>query len=338
MTSAAPHATLNKTTRDGRAFFQLVCRDKHLCDFFDSWSYSLSKKNQFRTVRGYAYAVKRFINYFLEAEIQLGAVSNLDLLILLQNYESYLAFGPDSEIVLIQKIAKAFPPGRLSGATIEQSMAGLNHFLKESESFRIQCLQLAEAGHINSLMATVGSSLIKRLEAETPNEYVKRAVRQSSWFAGCINGGMKRIKVANLRPRSKASTVIFTDELGGDEKTFPLDLAVTLIKSAPNLRDKVLWSLIAASGIRISEAQTMFESDVVIETSSNTGRLQRKKWVTAKRVLVIDPDSRRSELIRYLSECEINQLPNKGRARPETYLIEPFASLFWGYLAKYKAD
>lgn len=343
MPSNISHATIVESTHEGRTFFRLACRDKHLCKFFDEWSYDLAKKKEFRTVKAYAYAVKRFINYFLEAENQLnGSLSDLDLYLLLENYESYLAFGTDSDVGMSQAIAKAVPPGfqgrqGIGAATIEQAIAGLNNFLKASESFRIALLQLQEAGHISDVNVA-NKGLIAQLGGTEPSNIVKNAVKQSSWLAGCLKGGMKTIKQAHLKPKSKSPDIIFADEFGGDEKTFPFDLAKELIGSASNLRDKLLWSLIAASGIRISEAQTMFEADVVIQTSARDGKLQKQRRVTSKKVFVIDPDTRRSKLKGYLTETEINRLPHKGREHPDTYLIEPFASLFWRYLAEYKSD
>jgi integrase len=338
-----PHAIIVLSTHEARTFYRLACRDVHLSKFFDEWSYDLAKKKAGGTVKAYAYAVKRFINYFLEAEDQLnGSLSDLDLYLLLENYESYLAFGTDSDIELIQAIARAVPPGDkgrqgLGGSTIEQAIAGLNNFLTASESFRIALLQLQEAGHISGVNVA-NKGLIKHLAKVESSSFVKNAVRESSWLAGCLKGGMKTIKQAHLKPKSKSSDLIFADEFGGDEKTFPFDLAKELINSATNLRDKLLWSLIAASGIRISEAQTMLEEDVVIQRSTKDGKLQKNRLITSKKVFVIDPNTRRSKLKGYLTETEINQLPHKGREHPDTYLIEPFASLFWKYHSEYKAD
>jgi len=337
------HATIVKSTHQGRTFYRLACRDEHLCKFFDEWSYDLAKKKAFKTVKAYAYAVKRFINYFLEAENQLnGSLSDLDLYLLLENYESYLAFGTDSDVGVVQAIARAVPPALqgcqgLGAGTIEQAIAALNNFLKASESFRISLLQLQEAGHISDVNVA-NKGLVSHLGRAEPSNFVKNAVKQSSWLAGCLKGGMKTIKQAHLKAKSRSSDILFADEFGGDEKTFPFDLAKELIGNAPNLRDKLLWSLIAASGIRISEAQTMFEADVVIQTSVRDGQSQKQRQVTSKKVFVIDPSTRRSKLKGYLTETEINQLPHKGREHPDTYLIEPFASLFWRYLAEYKVE
>jgi integrase/recombinase XerD len=202
---------------------------------------------------------------------------------------------------------------------------------------KIAVLQLQEAGHISDANVA-GKSLIPYLGGTTPNNFVKKEVKQSSWLAGCLKGGMKKIEQAHLKPKGKSSEIIFANEFGGDEKTFPFDLAEKLIRSAPNLRNKLLWSLIAASGIRVSEAQTMFETDVIIDASALDSKLQKRRRVTSKKVVVIDPDTRRSKLKGYLTETEINQLPPKGRKNSDTYLIEPFASMFWQYLAEYKAE
>lgn len=338
MSKNLPHSKIYESTRNGRTIYRLVCRDNHLCNFFDEWTYTLAKHHKYRTVKAYANAVKRFINYYLEAEDQLGgSISELQLYFLLENFESYLAYGCDSDIDLIKKVGRAVPPGTLSSPTIEQTITALNNFIKASESFRKSVLQLQESGYIDANNFST-NSILSSLDHTSPSQSVQKAVRQSSWLAGCLNGGLKTIKQSYLKPKSKASSIIFADELGGDEKTFPFDLAKELIESARNLRDKLLWSLIAASGIRISEAQTMFESDIVIKTASTQGKLGKQKRVLSKKVFVIDPDTRKSELIKYLSESGINQLPHKGREQPDTYLIEPFASMFWRYLAQYKVE
>lgn len=65
------------------------------------------------------------------------------------------------------------------------------------------------------------------------------------------------------------------DEFGGDEKAFPIDKCAELIDSAPSLRDKVLWSLTAASGCRISEALNMLKDDIVFKEKE----LHEKKYL-----------------------------------------------------------
>jgi integrase/recombinase XerD len=113
---------------------------------------------------------------------------------------------------------------------------------------------------------------------------------------------------------------------GGDDKAFPIDKCLDLIQSATCSRDKMLWSLLAASGPRVSEALTMLEQDIKPGESE------------LNRVKIIDPSTRRNVLIKYLTESEINALPHKGRAHFQTFLIEPFASMFWIALEEYKTD
>ncbi|MDH0640973.1 site-specific integrase, partial [Pseudomonas sp. GD03860] len=140
-------------------------------------------------------------------------------------------------------------------------------------------------------------------------------------------GGARRIKRVGLSAISKPSTLAHTDMYGGDELTFPIDRCKELIESAPSARDKMLWSLLAATGARISEALTMLNEDVRVDIDP-----------AFNRVMIIDPDTRRNVLIKYISAAQLNDLPHKGRAHPETFLIEPFVSMFWIALDEYRAE
>ena len=315
------HVELIETTRNGIPTFRLLCDDKLMAEFFDSWAYKLAKKQKYRTVRTYCYQVCTFLNYIYEVVEQNGDLTTLLLMDAIDSFESYLAFGVDSESEMASNAAKALGSKNLSGSSIETHVAAVNRFIDASEELRKGLMQLEGAGYINN---TVTSSLpltISRYEATTAS--VKAAIKANSWLAGCISGGYKKIKRAGLKAKAKPSMLAHTDEYGGDEKAFPIDKFRELIDATDCLRDKVLWCMMAASGIRFSEATTMFIGDVA---AHNFGE---------KKLLVIDPDTRRNELKKYLTEGQINRLPHKGRASPETFLIEPFASMLWNYLDQY---
>jgi len=318
--------------RNGHKYYKLICKDHYLCDFFDHWSYQLSCKQAFKTVKAYSEGVLAFINYLFEAEKILGPLDVYGLHDVLESFESYLVFGSNSESDLAKEISKRLKDELTVGAsTVSVYFTGLNNFLEKSENLRSTLLSLQLRGVKTAINPTdVPLSLYETID--TPDN-IKKAVKESSWMSGCISGGMRQIKKKHLAPSVPKSTVIFTDEYGGDEKTFPIDLAKELIDSAPNLRDKVLWSLIAASGCRISEAQTMLKRDIKIDIS-NIGN----EITVIKKIYIVDPETRREELSRFLTETEINSLPHKGRTPPDTYLIEPFASIFWKTYDEYLQD
>ncbi|OQR29682.1 integrase [Pseudomonas sp. Bc-h] len=324
--SVAPLVELIPTVRDGRSQFRLLCSDPLLSAFFDNFTRGLAKERKYRTVRAYCYALKQFLNYIQALTNLLGGLTSLDLLDALENYESFLTFGTLSDIEVVRKVARAVGGRSLGGSSVIVHLAAVNKFISASETFRAGLLELEERGYIAST-AMSGFSLQRVVSIESPQK-VRQAIKANSWLAGCIAGGAKKIKRKGLKPVARRSELAHTDEFGGDEMTFPIDKCKELIERAPSLRDKVLWSLIAAIGCRISEAQTMLDED--IEININHPEMNQ--------VLIVDPGTRRDKLIRFLGEHQINELPHKGRASPKTFMIEPFASMFWMALAEYKAD
>ncbi|MDK9757267.1 site-specific integrase [Vibrio sp. D173a] len=154
------------------------------------------------------------------------------------------------------------------------------------------------------------------------------AMKKNSWLAGCIRGATRKIvrsKALIRTKRSKASNIVRTDDFGGSEYIFPIDLCKKFIEEAPCLRDKVLYSLLAATGIRIHEALTMLIDDVFIQNG--------KVFVK-----VIDPKLRIKEFKKYYSEEKFSEISHKSRAIEATYLIEPFKSMLINYLPAYLAE
>lgn len=310
-------------------YFKLVCEDKLLCEFFDHWCLKLSKKRSHRTVDKYTDAVIVFLNYMFEVQKQTEKFDDLVLMEVLENFESYLVFGQSSDIDMCEKAAKALVSRPVSPATVSLYFTGLNNFLDQSENLRRTLLSLQSRAVKTAISASsVPLSLVEKID--TPSS-VRAAIKKSSWLAGCINGVMKRTTKRGLAPTVQPSPIAYTDEFGGDEKTFPIDRCQALIESAKNLRDKTLWSLIAATGCRISEAQTMLRSDIEIIIA----RDDKNNISVQKNVFIVDPKTRPKILKRYISEEEFNALPHKGRADPKTFLIEPFATMFWEYYEKY---
>ncbi len=315
---ANKHAELMSTERNGVSTFRLLCSDPLLCEFFDSWVYQLAKVSH-KTAKTYANAVLRFINYISEIAVQQNGLTPILIMNALADYESFLAFGVESESGLAANAARGIGfDSCLSGSSITTHFAAVNRFIEASENLRIALLELEANGYIDDANASMLPITITKYITTPPK--IKAAIKSKSWLAGCIAGGYKKIKIKGLKPISKAKTTIYADEFGGDDKTFPIDKCRELIESAPNLRDKTLWSLIAASGIRYTEAATVTLAD--IDTKS-------------RKVVIIDPDTRRNIFKNYLTESQLNKLDHKGRTHPETFLIEPFNSMFWCYFAEY---
>lgn len=312
-------------TKNEKNIFTLVSKDKLMDDFFENWCYTLSKKKKFKTIKTYAGYNRVFLELLQYVTYLYDGLTPHLLSQVIENYESYLVFGTSSDIPIIAQAARALGNRNLSGSSIGVALAALNSFVDASERFRLGLLELEAQGYISTISLS-GFSLAQTVKMETTIS-VRNAIKKNSWLAGCLAGGAKRIKRAGLSAILKPSTLAHTDLHGGDEFAFPIDRCKELIESAPNLRDKVLWSLLAASGARVSEALTMLNEDIITDVDP-----------AFNRVRIVDPNTRRNVLIKYMTATEIDALPHKGRAHPETFLIEPFASMFWIALDQYKAQ
>lgn len=312
-------------TKNDKKIFTLVSNDKLMDDFFENWCYTLSRKKKFKTVKAYAGYNRVFLELLQFVTLLHGELTPLLLSQTIENYESYLVFGTSSENPNIAQAARVLGNRNLSGSSVGVALAALNSFVDASERLRLGMLEMEANGYISSQQLS-GFSLAQTIKMETPTS-VRAAIKKNSWLAGCLAGGARRIKRVGLSAISKPSTLAHTDSYGGDELAFPIDKCKELIEAASSTRDKMLWSLLAASGARFSEAVTMLNEDVKIDIDP-----------AFNRVLIVDPTERHNVLIKYISSAEINALPHKGRAHPQTFLIEPFASMFWIALDEYRTE
>ncbi len=320
------HVELYETTRNGIPTFRLISPDPLMNEFFDGWAYQLAKVRKFKTVKAYSYASAAMLNYIYQVGINHGELTPFLLSEALDCYESYLVFGSESDSLIASDAAKLLGSKNLSGSSVGLHLTGCNNFISASEALRDGLLQMQSNGYVTDKTVSMVPLFVEKF-ADAPRK-VSAAIKANSWLAGCIAGGVKRIRKQRLTPTSKAPTMAYTDSFGGDNKVFPIDKCIALIDSSKCLRDKVLWSFLAASGCRISEALTVLMDDIAINTENPS----------LNRVYIVDPDTRREVLIKYISEETLNKIDHKGRDKPDTFLIEPFASIFWINLSLYHEE
>lgn len=316
------YSELMETSRNGISTYRLICGDSMLRACFDGWIYKRSKSKKRKRPKTYAYAAKGFINYIETVDQLLGGLTPKLYADALDAYESYLVFGADSESEIASAVAKVLHPKKLKGSSVRTYFAAVNSFLAASESAHVGMSQLFEGGYIAGVVI---SPLSDAVSSRPATSLERAAIKSKSWFAGCVAGGARKVKSTHLTAVSKPSSLAHTDRSGGDEKAFPIDKCAELIAGATCLRDAVLWSFLAASGCRISEALTLQRDDIVLEF----------EVTSLKKVYIVDPASRRDLLSKHLPERVINEISHKGRSTTETWLIEPFASMFWVCLHEY---
>jgi integrase len=297
---------------NGRGSFKLIGPDGRRLEGFDAFASSLSER-PYNTRRTYCYALASFFDFALEASVHgcdkhVTKQRTLDCLIA---YREYLLFGQRSGNDLARRVDSTMPSPMVSPRTCETMHAGLQRFLELSDTARSHAAQLQEHGFLEDSIDP--DDLLPSGTHET-SHWVRQAMAKNSMLAGVMRGGPKVLRAAKLAVRSGATQRPF-------KKPFPFQHATAFIESLPTARDRAMYSLIAASGGRISECLQLLWEDVGRSDGS---------------IRLVD-FRRRENHSSYLalSAAERDRLAWKGRVTEGTLMLEPFASMFFEALETY---
>lgn len=270
------------------------------------------------TVKVYSEHVGRFIDYVYEAsKTHFPADVEVTIETIIYSYQAYLLFGRGASNPIASRLADSLGKERLTGhnslsQTIESS---IRWFLQVSETKnRITPDQLFSAFYTN--------------HTEYRGQYEISAQKANSWLAGVIRDSLNAVL-----PKRKRQT-LFPQAKRRDRKSdkqpfktvaFPIERSVDLIRQArPNkaktfYRDMTIYALLGATGARSSEALQIRMCDIDSDEFA---------------IFLRDPFARKTP---GLTEEEYKLLAWKGRETELTYMIEPFARIFWENLEKYLA-
>lgn len=310
-----------ETSRHGRATWQLHTRSGELIEAFSVFCDQIADLSE-RTQKRYAEVLSRFLDYLYEVGVFSPAgVTARQLNAAVEAYPQLLRDGSTG---LIQRIeARGFPPGdawlvevaralswrRLKPGSFSNTLAPVNRFLELSETLARQELERAK---LLGLPADQPDRLIRALDGkvELSTHEVAR-MRQNSMFGSVAKFASKGIR----KPRRLA---LPGDKQQDDRRDldFPLAYLLSVVNIATSWRDKALWLLLAASGIRSSEAKNMLLCDVDFDQ---------------QRIFVVDPSHRRFALPLVLQ----GEPRYKGRAMASTYLFPPLRQQFFHALRMY---
>lgn len=149
----------------------------------------------------------------------------------------------------------------------------------------------------------------------TANDFEISRLNRTSYLAGCISGGVKNDFINLLPKYYRGSSRHYVGELRLCFKKF-----AEVIPTFSNLRDRCLLALLAAGGMRISEALQMLSIDIDVDN---------------KKIRAVDPNNRLAMYYEMgLTPVEVSSLRWKGRKGSDVFLIPPFESLFWRYYSE----
>lgn len=311
------NVSLIETRLNGKQSWRLLGPDGRPVRAFEIFARTLERRSV-NTRANYCRWLAEFIDYLFEASAW-AAVEPDDsphqetLVEVLEAYDEYLVFGPDSGNVIARRVDETLPSRRISKRSSSIKHAAVRKFLKLSERVRAQMLELTRAG-AEAINVDEHKLLIGIGEKREMTHFQRRALTANSLLAGVIAGGPKLIEEGIL-------PTTLPDITYEHERAFPFDKVSDVVERLTTFRDKALYTLCAASGCRISEALQLLWDD--IDTKAQTVRL-------------VDPKTRPTcKSYLALTSEERDRLVWKGRATPLTLLIDPFATMFFEALAAY---
>ncbi len=291
----------------------------------EAFSYYCEKNRDFAfsTQKRYAEVVSRFIDYLIEANAfgvpatkkHLNAVIDAYPLLLrdgsiglAEKLRRTIAANTEDEWLL--KVAQCLNQPPLRPGSFSNTLAAVNRFLRLSEALAIEAFEkaaLAGIKHNDSY-----NDLIRALSGTTAlSAFEVRTMRQNS-----VLGSVIRFKSEGITRPRRLTTSANPSQDDIHHLDFPMESVLSLAQAATSHRDRSLWLLLAASGIRVSEALNLQWADVNPESQE---------------VHIYDPAGRRlggdmtpNERVRF-----------KGRTVSMTYLIQPFRQAFFRALEDY---
>lgn len=314
--------TRESSSRNGQKTWRLHTADGKELEAFTRFA-DFAERYSPRTTKRYLEVVGRFLDYLVQAGVfdapapttrRLNAV--IDAYPLLLRDGSQLTADrirqretPTSDDDWLVDTALALDWGPIKRGSFSNTLAGVNHFLALSESLareemeRAHLLGIAHDGKPDGLirslhgMVTVSTAEVHRM-------------RQNSMLGSVAKFAPKGIR----RPRRLRGST--TGQEDTENKDFPLEYLQALIGAATSWRDKALWLLLAASGIRTSEARNLLLEDILPDQ---------------QKIYVLDPSGR-----RFNPPPSILEHPRfKGRAMAATYMFPPLRQWFFEALEQY---
>lgn len=315
--------TREHTTRNGQPTWLLRTLDGKEVEAFSRFG-EFAQRYAPRTTKRYLEVVGRFLDYLFEAGVfgdtpptkrRLNAVIDAYPL-LLRDGSEFTAhrvlqqLSPDSDDLWLAVTAKALGWPPIKAGSFSNTLAAINHFLSLSESLSKEEIERASLLGIEHNGRPGGLIMALQGEVKVTSEEVHR-MRQNSMLGSVAKYAEKGIR----RPRRMRTSSAGVQEDVAN-KAFPLEHLTALIEAATSWRDKALWLLLAASGIRTSEARNLLLEDVNPDE---------------QRVYVIDPSGR-----RFIPPEDVLEKPRfKGRAMAATYLFSPLRQQFFYALEQY---
>jgi integrase len=309
-------------TPSGAKIFKLFDDDVGELTPVTEYLQNLCRSNPPRnTLKNKGSDVVRFFSYLMSFDdifftehhkIQKSSVILREIIL---QYPEYLTMPADScSGIFSQFASKKNHPKLLLKSSAARNLSTINEFLKLSSIYHESMESLSAKRLVDiDTDENVFSSVLNVRTLTSPE---RSAICKNSVLAGVMKGGAKYtrsvvFKAPRIANRNANKNFV--------EKAFPVKSILPLIEDTDDIRDKLLWCILAGTGIRISEALQILVRDIDIPN---------------ERVFAIDP-TERTHLLYGVDQSKLELTSYKGRTSPSTYFINPFKDIFFQNLQEY---
>lgn len=232
-------------------------------------------------------------------------------------YPQYLIFGPDSANKIARIAAETLGSSSVSRSTAERRISTLRGFIRASEVEHETQMWMKEKEIIDADVSP--EEFFNSLKSKRRmSEREKSVMASNSMMSAVVKKGERYIN-SPIFSLPKAMKSKKTRRGDFAKKAFPANRIIDLLDKAPSYRDRVLWSLLAGTGIRTHEALQLQLSHIDAE----------------KETVLIKNYHDRSGSFRGIDSGEIEKLSFKGRALEEAIFMQPMQTIFFDSLAQY---
>lgn len=219
---------------------------------YSDWCISTNDKYSYTTRDKYTQVVAKFLDYLVEANIFGKVVTKLELKKSIENYKSLLQYGSNVNDPRLKEISLSLDIRKLSSASWSNNIAAINSFLRyvfEKEEDEREYLSLKNDIHLSAEF----NQVLPELETiKTLNNLQKNAIKQKSFLANLCR------KVGEIKIKSGISSKITTNiNIDFKRLDFPAIEIPKLLLNTSSYRDRAIYSLLAGTGIRSSEALSL---------------------------------------------------------------------------------
>lgn len=307
--------------KNGYSLFFIIDNLGKRDPFFDFFVNNLIERRYAKnTVQLYSIAVASLLDYLIESidyyNNKKVIINGYKLSEIISTFPLFLSSGTNSSNEFIKTVALKLNAVPKTGSTEETYIAGINKYLSISEDFQQRLNEIKDI--IPDFEYISQEKLFPQIgKKEKIPTFEKFNITKKNMLSSVISGGAVFKRLSALK-KTKRSEEVKKDD---DFKMFPIDKSLDILKNTKNQLEKTLISLLAASGIRLSEALLLTFDDINV--------IERELFIN-------NPHNKKLEdYWDFFTYEEKQQLPFKSRATKHTFLISPYEEYFWESLLRY---